>query len=167
MTTEISKRFFSSSNCFPLHSCPVDPFVFPELGHARNTDGLEARFNAFKIPESNFLVFEATVRTCREACQPAYCPSGSGRAETSFGRRKREINETITLETNSTVAVEEEPTMNNDTSIAISKKEAKKVDEEDDKESEYPEFVREMIEVRTLKFPCCFVLCSFLQESSQ
>lgn len=48
----------------------MDNFVFPGLDKAREGDGLEARFNAFKIPESNFLVFEATVRTCRDGCQP-------------------------------------------------------------------------------------------------
>lgn len=53
--------------CF---SCPVDSFVFPELDKLRTDDSLEARFNAFKIPESNFLVFEATVRSCRDGCQP-------------------------------------------------------------------------------------------------
>lgn len=50
--------------------CPVDPYVFPELDKLRSGDTLEARFNAFKIPESNFLVFEATVKSCREGCQP-------------------------------------------------------------------------------------------------
>lgn len=50
--------------------CPVDSYVFPELDRGRSGDSLEARFNAFKIPESNFLVFEATVRTCRDGCQP-------------------------------------------------------------------------------------------------
>lgn len=59
--------------------CPVDSFVFPELDKGRSGDSLEARFNAFKIPESNFLVFEATVRTCRDGCQPAYCQTGTGR----------------------------------------------------------------------------------------
>lgn len=72
----------------------MDTFVFPELGRSRDGDSLEARFNAFKIPESNFLVFEATVRTCREGCQPAYCNSLAGRSEPSFGRRKRSLNET-------------------------------------------------------------------------
>ncbi|XP_072942408.1 uncharacterized protein nompA isoform X2 [Epargyreus clarus] len=74
--------------------CPVDPDVFPELDKGRNGDSLEARFNAFKIPESNFLVFEATVRTCRDGCQPAYCPSHTGRSEPSFGRRRRDVNTT-------------------------------------------------------------------------
>lgn len=83
-------------NSLPLifHRCPVDTFVFPELGRSRDGESLEARFNAFKIPESNFLVFEATVRTCRDGCQPAYCNGLSGRSEPSFGRRKRSVNET-------------------------------------------------------------------------
>lgn len=94
-------------------SCPIDSFVFPELDKGRNGDTLEARFNAFKIPESNFLVFEATVRTCRDGCQPAYCPSGSGRSEPSFGRRRRSLNDTIptlppTDNENTTVTGEEE-----------------------------------------------------------
>jgi len=42
------------------------------LDRARDGEGLEARFNAFKIPESNFLVFEATVKSCRGGCQPVY-----------------------------------------------------------------------------------------------
>lgn len=73
------------------YGCPVDNFVFPALDRSREGDGLEARFNAFKIPESNFLVFEATVRTCRDGCQPAYCTGHSGRNEPSLGRKRREI----------------------------------------------------------------------------
>ena len=55
--------------------CPVDPYVFPALGISRANDGLETGFNAFKIPESNFLVFEATVRSCRSGpdYQPLLC----------------------------------------------------------------------------------------------
>lgn len=83
---------------YSQNSCPVDTFVFPELGRSRDGDSLEARFNAFKIPESNFLVFEATVKTCREGCQPAYCNGATGRSEPSFGRRKRSTNGTETIE---------------------------------------------------------------------
>lgn len=130
--------------------CPVDPFVFPELGKNRNSDSLEARFNAFKIPESNFLVFEATVRTCREGCQPAYCPGGAGRAETSYGRRKREINATASLESNNTLIEKPEPNKN-DTGVSLEitdkKQITKEKEEEKEKETEYPEYVREMIEV--------------------
>lgn len=85
-------------------SCPIDPYVFPELDKLRSGDSLEARFNAFKIPESNFLVFEATVRTCRDGCQPAYCPGQSGRSEPSFGRRRRSINGTLVVESTEELA---------------------------------------------------------------
>ncbi|XP_059489050.1 uncharacterized protein LOC132204524 isoform X3 [Neocloeon triangulifer] len=79
------------------YGCPVDNFVFPGLDKSREGDGLEARFNAFKIPESNFLVFEATVRTCRDGCQPAYCTGHTGRSDPSFGRRRRDVNGTVEL----------------------------------------------------------------------
>lgn len=103
---------------------------------------LEARFNAFKIPESNFLVFEATVKTCREGCQPAYCTSGTGRSEPSFGRKKRSINTTEIEDENTTaIALGENEVVVNATKIYIP--------EEDKNESpEYPEYVREMIEVK-------------------
>ena len=55
---------------YPIVRCPVDEGIFPSLDRARDGEGLEARFNAFKIPESNFLVFEATVKSCRGGCQP-------------------------------------------------------------------------------------------------
>jgi len=71
------------------NGCPVDPYVFPALGLSRAADGLETNFNAFKIPESNFLVFEATVKSCQSGCRPVTCPGPSGR-DNSFGRRRRE-----------------------------------------------------------------------------
>ncbi|XP_039297911.1 uncharacterized protein LOC111054701 [Nilaparvata lugens] len=77
------------------YGCPVDNYVFPGLDRSREGDGLEARFNAFKIPESNFLVFEATVRTCRDGCQPAYCTAPSGKNEPSLGRKRREANTAV------------------------------------------------------------------------
>merc|ERR1712013_953216 len=36
----------------------------------------------------NFLVFEATVRSCRSGCRPATCSGPSGR-DNSFGRKRR------------------------------------------------------------------------------
>lgn len=74
--------------------CPVDNYVFPALGKGRDGDGLEARFNAFKIPEASFLIFEATVRTCRRGCEPARCTLGNGREDTpSYGRRRRDAGD--------------------------------------------------------------------------
>ncbi|KAG5675930.1 hypothetical protein PVAND_005787 [Polypedilum vanderplanki] len=125
------------------YGCPVDTFVFPELGRSRDGDSLEARFNAFKIPESNFLVFEATVRTCRDGCQPAYCNNLNGRSEPSFGRRRRSINDTdIVVKQNDTEDEDDDnelTTIKNDTVI--------KVEEGTQKETSFPEQVREMIEV--------------------
>lgn len=128
----------------------MDSFVFPELDRGRNGDSLEARFNAFKIPESNFLVFEATVKTCRDGCQPAYCQSSPGRSEPSFGRRRRSINETLLLDSNNTIAEEDDDS--NRTTVSFVTTEPTKIDNIDDgsseeKEPEQPEFVREMIEV--------------------
>merc|ERR1719369_1183828 len=47
------------------YGCPVDQQIFPSLKKAQNGDGLEAHFAAFKIPETDYLVFEARVRACR------------------------------------------------------------------------------------------------------
>ncbi|XP_059610629.1 uncharacterized protein LOC132257653 [Phlebotomus argentipes] len=131
------------------HGCPVNPYVFPELDKLRDGDTLEARFNAFKIPESNFLVFEATVRSCRDGCQPAYCPGPSGRSEPSFGRKKREINGTLiaqsTIQLNDTDFNETQ----GDTIEVLSTSDDTTVysTEDEDTASDFPEQVREMIEV--------------------
>ncbi|KAJ8925699.1 hypothetical protein NQ315_009546 [Exocentrus adspersus] len=150
--------------------CPVDSYVFPELDKGRSGDSLEARFNAFKIPESNFLVFEATVRTCREGCQPAYCPSGTGRSEPSFGRRKRDVNATLALDVNNTITDVDDEASNEVTDTNVSFPKSKEIstsikvktptketrdnipavsgaDDGESDENETPEFVREMIEV--------------------
>lgn len=47
----------------------MDLYVFPEL-HKTPEGHLEAEFYAFKIPDSVFLVFQATVKTCRGPCEP-------------------------------------------------------------------------------------------------
>lgn len=128
--------------------------MFPELDKGRNGDSLEARFNAFKIPESNFLVFEATVRTCRDGCQPAYCPSHTGRSEPSFGRRRRDVNATISFEGNDTVIPKSEdanktvdkPDNNEGAVYKVSYEEAA-VDKYLKDEVETPSHVRKMIEV--------------------
>lgn len=125
----------------------------------RSGDQLEARFNAFKIPESNFLVFEATVRTCREGCQPAYCQGASGRNEPSFGRRRRSLNDTDDDAT-ATDADDSDGDNNmsesqqiNGTLIASNTKrnatnnDADGDDDDDENTIDFPEQVREMIEV--------------------
>jgi len=119
--------------------------VFPGLDRLRDGDSLEARFNAFKIPESNFLVFEANVRTCREGCQPAYCSGGTGRSEPSFGRRRRDVNnDTIADEDEVSPITVMEGDVNNASATIFNMTDV--VDEEPDDEEE-EEHVREMIEV--------------------
>ncbi|KAK8381304.1 hypothetical protein O3P69_018411 [Scylla paramamosain] len=87
------------NDTFSPPGVPIDNYVFPALGKARDGDGLEAVFDAFKIPESNYLIFEATVRTCRRGCQPALCSLGSGRAEEqSYGRRRRDAEDPKAVE---------------------------------------------------------------------
>lgn len=142
-----------------VNRCPVDPFVFPELDKLRSGDQLEARFNAFKIPESNFLVFEATVRTCREGCQPAYCQGASGRNEPSFGRRRRSLNDTDDDDDvdgddiGADNSMSETQQINGTLIVSSSKRNATGKDDDDDADDndentiDFPEQVREMIEV--------------------
>ncbi len=55
--------------CIVFFSCAVEPMIFPPL--ERVGDGrLQAYFEAFNIPEADFLVFEATIRPCRDGCPP-------------------------------------------------------------------------------------------------
>ncbi|RVE48307.1 hypothetical protein evm_007058 [Chilo suppressalis] len=136
--------------------CPVDPDVFPELDKGRSGDSLEARFNAFKIPESNFLVFEATVRTCRDGCQPAYCPSHTGRSEPSFGRRRRDVNSTLSADGNNTAELKSDESSESSSDKSEEKDggavykvsyEETSVDKYLKDEVETPSHVRKMIEV--------------------
>lgn len=131
------------------HGCPVNAFVFPELDKLRDGETLEARFNAFKIPESNFLVFEATVKTCRDGCQPAYCPGPSGRSEPSFGRRKRDINGTVITSVDSNVNETDTDEWINVSSTGMESTESTTTNPDGDGATspEVPEQVREMIEV--------------------
>lgn len=112
------------------------------MDRLRDTDSLEARFNAFKIPESNFLVFEATVRTCPNGCQPAYCSStgGAGRSEPSFGRKRRDLEYVLVSNKNET---EDNVTL---LSLALDDINNKNKTDALVEEGE-EEYVREMIEV--------------------
>ncbi|XP_042145212.1 uncharacterized protein LOC8039344 [Ixodes scapularis] len=96
-TNVIAKDPYSGRQVHLIDSrgCPVDLYVFPEL-HKAPDGALEAEFYAFKIPDSNLLVFQATVRTCRGPCEPVIC-SDRGRPGTfpSWGRRKRAVSKQL------------------------------------------------------------------------
>ncbi|CAG0891237.1 unnamed protein product [Darwinula stevensoni] len=67
--------------------CPVEPHIFPPL--QRVAEGvLEGYFEAFSIPDAMFMVFEATVRPCRDGCPPAPC-NMYGREIPSWGKRRK------------------------------------------------------------------------------
>lgn len=83
-------------------------------------------------------MFEATVRTCREGCQPAYCQGAAGRNEPSFGRRRRSTNETAVDDDSETV-------LRINGTIGGVKRNSTGDDDGDD--IDFPEQVREMIEV--------------------
>ena len=85
------------------------------------------------------MVFEATVRTCRDGCQPAFCSSSSGRSEPSYGRKKRSLDAQVEVNLNSTNV--------NSTQIVDEgeSKNATATEEKDEEQEE--EYVREMIEV--------------------
>ncbi|UXI17912.1 hypothetical protein NH340_JMT03855 [Sarcoptes scabiei] len=79
--------------------CPIDLYVFPEL-HKTVDDALEAEFYAFKIPDSNFLVFQATVKTCKGQCEPVICNERAGRGQGTFpswGRKRRSIENSLMM----------------------------------------------------------------------
>ena len=46
----------------------MDPEIFPRLRVNLKTGALEATFSAFKLPNSDFMIFEAKVKTCRGPC---------------------------------------------------------------------------------------------------
>lgn len=87
----------------------------------------------------------------------AYCPSHTGRSEPSFGRRRREVNSTLGLETNNTAeaktdeAPETSEKKSEDKAGAVYKVsyEEATVDKYLKDEVETPSHVRKMIEVRT------------------
>lgn len=124
--------------------CPVDNYVFPGLDRLRDGDSLEARFNAFKIPESNFLVFEATVRTCRDGCQPAFCSSGTGRSEPSYGRKRRSISNDTEIDDDNSNLMNVNATDLSESNVNGTDDEVKDTTEQGDEEH-----VREMIEVNS------------------
>lgn len=91
----------------------MDLYVFPEL-HKTPDGALEAEFYAFKIPDSTFLVFQATVRTCRGPCEPVICnDKGRGHAHfPSWGRRRRDVNPAENVSEEDTI--HEEPAVSHD-----------------------------------------------------
>lgn len=72
-----------------FNGCSVDPYLFENFNTV-DGDLLEAKFRAFKFPESTYVQFRGTVNVCVDRCKGVICSNG----QTAFGRRKREISAT-------------------------------------------------------------------------
>jgi len=67
----------------------VDPvlfenFLLPE-GDSGDGDFLRAKFQAFKFPETNFVLFKGIVNVCLDRCNGVQCSNG----QKGYGRRRR------------------------------------------------------------------------------
>lgn len=66
--------------------CSVDPYLFENFNTV-DGDFLNAKFRAFKFPDSTYVQFKGTVNVCVDKCKGIQCSNG----QIGYGRRKREI----------------------------------------------------------------------------
>lgn len=65
-------------------TCTVDPVLFENF-LTEDGDLLRAKFQAFKFPETNFVLFKGIVRVCLDRCTGVRCSNG----QVGFGRKKK------------------------------------------------------------------------------
>lgn len=97
--------------------CTVDPvlfenFLLPE-GDSGDGDFLRAKFQAFKFPETNFVLFKGIVNVCLDRCNGVQCSNG----QKGYGRRRRrdvddnaELNQVYEVSMSTIVKVSDEAT---------------------------------------------------------
>uniref|UniRef100_A0A1I8N601 ZP domain-containing protein n=2 Tax=Musca domestica TaxID=7370 RepID=A0A1I8N601_MUSDO len=74
----------STSETILFRGCTVDPYLFDNfLMTPANT--LQAKFRAFKFPNTPYVQFRANVRICLRKCLIPHCLNGQGRS-------RRELN---------------------------------------------------------------------------
>jgi len=72
-----------------VNGCTVDPVLFENF-LTEDGDLLRAKFQAFKFPETNFVLFKGVVNVCLDRCNGVQCSNG----QVGYGRRKkRELND--------------------------------------------------------------------------
>jgi len=77
-----------------VNGCTVDPVLFENF-LTEDGDLLRAKFQAFKFPETNFVLFKGVVNVCLDRCNGVQCSNG----QIGYGRRKkRELNDDQTSE---------------------------------------------------------------------
>lgn len=64
----------------------MDPFLFENFNTV-DGDFLNAKFRAFKFPDSTYVQFRVTVIVCVDRCKGIQCSNG----QIGYGRRKREV----------------------------------------------------------------------------
>lgn len=62
----------------------MDPVLFENF-LTEDGDLLRAKFQAFKFPETNFVLFKGIVNVCLDRCNGVFCSNG----QLGFGRRKK------------------------------------------------------------------------------
>merc|ERR1711899_278635 len=67
-----------------VNGCTVDPVLFENF-LTEDGDLLRAKFQAFKFPETNFVLFKGIVNVCLDRCNGVQCSNG----QVGFGRRKK------------------------------------------------------------------------------
>jgi len=67
-----------------IYTCTVDPVLFENF-LTEDGDLLRAKFQAFKFPETNFVLFKGIVNVCLDRCNGVQCSNG----QVGFGRRKK------------------------------------------------------------------------------
>jgi len=71
-----------------VNGCTVDPVLFENF-LTEDGDLLRAKFQAFKFPETNFVLFKGIVNVCLDKCRGVRCSNG----QVGFGRRKKRSQE--------------------------------------------------------------------------
>lgn len=81
-----------------VRGCATDPTIMQSVIQVEGGVVLHAPFQAFKFPASDVVQFRALVTPCLPHCEPVQCDvqgfDGVSRREMSFGRKKREVQET-------------------------------------------------------------------------
>ncbi|XP_048514635.1 uncharacterized protein LOC105684285 isoform X2 [Athalia rosae] len=70
-----------------FNGCSVDPYLFENF-NTIDGDFLNARFRAFKFPESTYVQFRGTVNVCLNKCDGNECSNG----QVGYGRKKRSLS---------------------------------------------------------------------------
>jgi len=70
-----------------IQTCTVDPVLFENF-LTEDGDLLRAKFQAFKFPETNFVLFKGIVNVCLDRCNGVQCSNG----QVGFGKRRKKRN---------------------------------------------------------------------------